>query len=54
MGFVNGSIVLLCACGIAISYYAVYVGEATQRDSSYKPSCDLDEKISCTRALTSK
>ena len=54
MGVLNGGIVLLCVCGIAFSCYAVYIDEAKRLDKSYKPRCDLDEKISCSRALTSE
>ena len=54
MGCLNASIVLLSLCGVALSYYAVYVARAKHSDQNFQPSCDLDETISCTHALLSE
>ena len=46
-------IILLSLLGFLVSLYAIYV-EKKAENKKYKPICDLTDKISCTKALTSK
>ena len=40
--------------GLLLSIYAYYVEEKYEKDSNYKPICDIDpDRISCTKVLTS-
>ncbi len=54
MGCLSASIVVLSLCGVALSYYAVHITTAMNADQDFKPSCDLDESISCSHALLSE
>ena len=48
------SVTVLCLVGIALSLYAYYVETRKTDDSSYQAACDLHERMSCTRVLTSR
>ena len=45
---------ILSASGILFSLYALYVKYRASRSKHYKPLCDINEHISCTRAFTSR
>ncbi len=45
---------LVSAVGFAVSVYAFYVRRKLLRDSSYKPSCDISDHISCSKAFGSR
>ena len=51
MGF--ALIRLLCMLGIALSAYALYVKKRFDADKTYKATCDISDKISCTKAFES-
>ena len=44
---------LLCMLGIALSAYALYVKKRFDQDNTYKATCDISDKISCTKAFSS-
>jgi Predicted membrane protein len=46
-------VVLLASLGLGISWYGYTVELKTTRDVTYKPSCDISDRISCTKAFTS-
>ena len=50
----NIAILILAAAGFAVSLYAYSVERKLRQDSSYKPACDINNKISCSRAFTSQ
>ncbi len=45
--------IILAAIGLVLSAYAYYV-EKRKKDKKYKPACDINNKISCTKAFMSK
>jgi vitamin-K-epoxide reductase (warfarin-sensitive) len=48
------SVIVLCLAGIGLSLYAYYVETRKTSDSSYRAACDISERMSCTRVLTSR
>lgn len=44
----------LSGLGLLISYYAFFVSNAKESDSSYKALCDISETMSCSTVLTSE
>ena len=54
MGLGQFSIIVLCLCGTAISFYAIHVKRAKQEDAAYTALCDIDETFSCSAVLTSQ
>lgn len=48
------SVTILCLVGISLSLYAYYVETRKTNDSSYRAACDINERMSCTRVLTSR
>lgn len=48
------SIMVLASAGFIISLYAYFVERKVMADASYKPACDLSDRISCTKPLTSE
>ncbi len=40
--------------GILLSIYAFYVENKNRKEKSYKPVCDITEKVSCTKAFSSQ
>jgi uncharacterized membrane protein len=46
-------IFLLGLIGLSISIYAVYIETASTLDNEYHASCDINEVISCSKALLS-
>ncbi len=47
-------IILLSLAGFAVSLYAYIVERNFQQDASYKPACDISDRVSCTRLFSSK
>ncbi len=48
------SVTFLCLVGISLSLYAFYVETRKINDPSYQAACDLSERMSCSRVLTSR
>ena len=48
------SILVLAAIGFCVALYAYIVESKIKKDSTYKPACDITDRISCTKALNSK
>ncbi|XP_017015657.2 vitamin K epoxide reductase complex subunit 1 isoform X1 [Drosophila takahashii] len=38
----------ICACGVVISVYSLYVKVKLEEDKNYRPMCDVNENISCS------
>jgi len=49
----NIVVLILAGVGLVVSLYAYMMEKKIQENSSYKPSCDITNKISCSRALNS-
>lgn len=47
------NIQFISLAGLLLSLYAYYVEIRVQKDASYKAVCDLNNRVSCTRALKS-
>lgn len=45
---------ILCLFGLGLSSYAFYVETKKGQDPSYRAACDLAERMSCSRVLTSR
>jgi vitamin-K-epoxide reductase (warfarin-sensitive) len=54
MSVYHQSVTFLCLAGIALSLYAFYVETRKTSDPSYRAACDISDKMSCSRVLTSK
>ena len=50
----EATIELLAAIGFFLSYYALSVEKNFKRKENYKPICDINDTISCSRAFNSK
>lgn len=50
----NIVILILAAVGFIVSMYAYLVEQKVKQNSSYRPACDINNKISCTKAFNSK
>jgi len=50
----SNNIFLLGLVGLSISIYAVYIETASTLDNEYHASCDINEVISCSKALLSQ
>lgn len=48
------SIVVIASLGLLVSVYACFVEQKIKQDHSYKPACDISERISCSKPLASK
>lgn len=49
----NFSIIILAAAGFVVSLYALYIERAAGADATYKPACDISNRISCSKAFLS-
>ncbi len=48
-------IVIALAClGFVISFYTYYIEQKIRYNQSYKPVCDINERISCSKVMTSR
>jgi len=46
---------LIIACiGLAISIYGIMVERNLQQNAEYKPTCDINDRISCSRPMLSE
>jgi len=45
---------LLAVIGFLLSGYAFYIDRKLKKNSSYKAVCDINDKMSCTKAFSSK
>ena len=45
---------LLSIIGLILSLYAFYVVEKMKKEKKYKATCDISDKVSCTKAFGSK
>lgn len=45
-------VIVLSLIGILLSYYAYVVEQKTLANPSYKPMCDISDRISCSRPIT--
>ncbi len=48
------SILVVAGLGLVISAYAFMVEKRMERDSSYKPACDLSDRVSCSKPIRSE
>jgi vitamin-K-epoxide reductase (warfarin-sensitive) len=44
----------LAAAGIAVSVYAYMVERKIKQNPMYKPACDISDRISCSKPITSE
>ncbi|MEX0940692.1 MAG: vitamin K epoxide reductase family protein [Candidatus Babeliales bacterium] len=47
-------ILILAAIGFFISLYAYFIEKKIQHEPLYKPTCDISDKISCSKPILSK
>ncbi len=47
-------IIGLSIIGFTLSAYAAYVERKSSKNSGYKAACDINDRISCSKAFTSK
>lgn len=47
-------VTILCLIGISLSLYAFYVETRKTQDPTYRAACDVGERMSCSRVLTSR
>lgn len=47
----NFSIIILSSAGFFVSLYALFIERALRADATYRPACDISNRISCTKAL---
>ena len=45
---------ILAIVGFILSLYSFYVEKRLEKNSSYSPTCDITQKVSCSVAFTSK
>jgi len=50
----KGALVLLCLLGYAVCIYALSVEFHVEADPSYAAFCDINDKMSCSKVLTSE
>ena len=50
----NIVVLILALVGLVVSIYAYLVEQKVKENSAYKPACDINNRISCTKAFTSK
>ena len=46
--------VILSLMGLGVSGLAYYIEIMKEKDPEYKPFCDIDEHVSCTKAFMSE
>ncbi len=47
------SLMTLAVVGILLSAYALYVDRKIDRKADYKAVCDINDRVSCSRAFKS-
>ncbi|MCH7568535.1 MAG: hypothetical protein IIA87_03865 [Nanoarchaeota archaeon] len=45
---------ILAILGFLLSFYALYIEKKYEKSKKYKSLCDISEKVSCTKAFSSK
>lgn len=45
---------ILAVIGLILSLYALVIEKRIKEDNKYKPACDISDKVSCTKAFSSK
>lgn len=50
----NYGLTLFCLIGLGLSIYAYAVELAFEQNSNYKPMCDINAHMSCTKAFKSQ
>jgi vitamin-K-epoxide reductase (warfarin-sensitive) len=48
------AVVFCASLGLLISLYAYFIKRKRARNKDYRPVCDINERISCTKALESE
>lgn len=48
------SVIIIAFIGLCLSAYAFFVEQKIAANPTYKPVCDLSDRISCTKPLASK
>ena len=48
------AIMILAIIGFLLSLYAFSIEKKSEKEKKYKPICDISDKISCTKAFSSK
>jgi len=48
------SILVLSIFGLVVSTYSLFVERKVSRSKDYKPMCDINDRISCTKAFSSE
>ncbi|CAG9833156.1 unnamed protein product [Diabrotica balteata] len=51
---INSLLTLSCICGAGLSLYGYYIGLELERNDNYKPMCDINPQVSCSKAMQSK
>jgi vitamin-K-epoxide reductase (warfarin-sensitive) len=46
-------LLILAAIGFCASLYSFFIERKLKQDASYKPKCDISDRISCTKPLMS-
>lgn len=48
------SVIILAIIGFCISLYAYMIENKMRSDAHYKPACDINDRISCSKAMQSQ
>lgn len=48
------AIIIISIIGLALSIYAIIEERKVRNDSGYKPVCDINDRVSCSKAFTSR
>ncbi|HIH23412.1 TPA: vitamin K epoxide reductase family protein [Candidatus Woesearchaeota archaeon] len=48
------AITIISIIGLAFSAYAIMEERKVRKDATYKPVCDINDRISCSKAFTSE
>lgn len=48
------AIVVIASLGLVISAYAYFVEQKMKQDHTYKPMCDISDRISCSKPFASR
>ena len=43
----------LLICGFCISYYSYYISRRRKKKPEYRPACDINDRISCSKPMES-
>jgi len=48
------SLLILCTIGFTLSFYFFLIEQKIKAHATYKPFCDISDKVSCSKALFSE